>query len=506
MKVEAGHFPQLPVVQGGAVSPGILGLSWPLVLGIAALFVPVCRLLGFQDPDPYWQVRVGEWMLDHHRFLTWDIYSYTIPGAPAPTQEWGSEIVVAVVYRLTGWLGLVLFADALLALTVAQVARFLLRRLEPLYAVTLACLAGAMLMPMLAPRPHAIVWPLIAVWVATLVETAEARRSPPWWLLGVMCLWANLHGSFMLGLVLIVPFALEAVLAARRTLSQAQYRKVVKRWAFFAVAAVLSTLLNPGGYHALLFPFHMLGMKPLLAILGEWRSPDFGQPQVLAVWLLALLALALSGRLKLPFIRGALLLGLLYMSLQHQRNISLLGLISPFILAGPLAAQSAATGTDENVLDRTFRALARPASWYTVAIAVIGSTVAAVTILRSAHLEPVRYAPVRAVDALLESGSHGPLLNDYNFGGYLIFRGIPVYVDGRGDMYGGKFVSDTFEIMNLERPGFEELLEKQHIQSTLLAVDTAAVRLLDRLPGWTRLYSDDVAVVHVRNERVARRQ
>jgi hypothetical protein len=250
----------------------------------------------------------------------------------------------------------------------------------------------------------------------------------------------------------------------------------------------------------------MLAMKPLLAILGEWRSPDFAQPQVLAVWLLGILALALSGRLKLPLIRSALLLGLLYMSLQHQRNVSLLGLISPFILAGPLAAQALVAGPDQNVLDRTFRALARPASWATVFIAAIGSVVAAAIILRGANLEPKQYAPARAVDALLTSGSHGRLLNDYNFGGYLIFRGIPVYVDGRGDMYGGKFVSNNFDIMNLVRPGFEELLEKQHIQSTLLAADTPAVRLLDRLPGWTRVYSDDIAVVHVRNPRVAARR
>lgn len=506
MNVEARNFPQLHATAHGAVSPRILGLSWPLVLGVAALFVPVLRLWGFQDPDPYWQVRVGEWMLDHHRFLTWDIYSYTMPGAPAPTQEWGAEVLVALVFRLAGWSGLVLFADLMLALTVAYVARFLLRRLEPLYAVTLACLAAAMLLGMLAPRPHTIVWPITALWVATLVESAEARRSPPWWMLGVMCLWANLHGSFILGLALIGPLALEALIAARRTLSHAQYRKLVERWALFAVAAVLCVLLNPVGYHALLFPFHMLGMKSLLAILGEWRSPDFEQPQALAVWLMGLLVLALSGRLKLPWIRGAVLLGLLYMSLQHQRNISLLGLISPFILAGPLAAQSAVAGPDDNVLDRTFRALARPASWSTVLIVGIGSIAMAATILRGADLEPARFAPVRAVDALLESGSHGPVLNDYNFGGYLIFRGIPVYVDGRGDMYGGKFVSDTFDIVNLVRPGFEELLEKQHIQSTLLSVDTAAVRLLDRLPGWTRLYSDDVAVVHVRNARVAARQ
>ena len=445
-------------------------------------------------------------MLDHHRVPTWDLFSYTMPGAPATTQEWGAEIIVATIYRVAGWSGLVLLAAAIFGVTLSYVVRFLLRRLEPLHAVTLTCLTGAMMFPLSMARPHAMVWPLAALWVATLVKAAEERRSPPWWLAAVMCLWANLHGSFMLGLALIFPFALESIMAARREKSDADYRRLLARWALFFCAAIVCVLINPVGYRALLFPFHMLGMKTVLALITEWRSPDFERPQALTIWLFALLALALSGRFRLPWIRSALLLGLLYMALQHQRNIPLLALLSPFILAGPLAAQRTAAPADNNVLDRVFRALALPASWSTAWIGIIGSFLVAALVLRAQHPVPTNYSPVRAVDALVASGVKGPILNDYNFGGYLIFRGIPVFIDSRADMYGEKFVTKTLQTVWLSRPGFEELLEKYHIQSTLLPADAAAARLLDRLPGWRRLYSDDMAVVHVRDARVAARQ
>jgi hypothetical protein len=506
MNVEAREFPQVHTVPDRAVPRPILGLSWPLLLGIAALLLPVCMGWGLRDPDPYWQIVAGEWMLDHHRIPTWDLFSYTMPGAPSTTQEWGAEIIVAMVYRLAGWSGLVFLAAAILAVTLAYVARFLLRRMEPLHAVTLTCLAGAMMFPLSMARPHAMVWPLVAIWVATLVEVAEARRSPPWWLLAAICLWTNLHGSFIFGLALIFPFALESLMGARQWVSPADYRRLVARWALFSLAALLCVLVNPAGFHALLFPFHMLSMKTVLATITEWRSPDFEQPQGLTIWLLALLALAFSGRFRLPWIRTALLLGLLYMSLQHQRNIPLLALISPFILAGPLAAQRGPVTPDNNVLDRLFHALTPPASWWSAATGVVGSFIVAGLILRANHPEPTHYSPVRAVDALVASGSKGPILNDYNFGGYLIFRGIPVFIDSRADMYGEKFVMSTLETVWLARPGFEELLEKYHIQSTLLPADAAAARLLDRLPGWRRLYTDDIAVVHVRDDRVAARQ
>jgi len=499
MNVEAGEYPQVHTVVDRVVSRSILGLSWPLLLGIAALLLSVSLGWGLRDPDPYWQIVVGEWMLDHHRVPTWDLFSYTMPGAPATTQEWGAELIVAVIYRLGGWAGLVLLAATIFGVTLAYVARFLLRRLEPLHAVTLTCLAGAMMFPLSMARPHAMVWPLVAIWVAKLVETAESRRSPPWWLLAVICLWANLHGSFLLGLALIVPFALESALGARQCLPGADYRRLVRRWALFFAAALACVLINPVGYHALLFPFHMLAMKSVLALISEWRSPDFEQPQGLAIWLLALLALALSGRFRLPWIRSALLLGLVYMALQHQRNVPLLALISSFILAGPLAAQFKVAAPDDNVLDRVFRALALPASRSSACVALLGSFVVAAIILRAEHPEPTHYSPVRAVDALLASGSKGPILNDYNFGGYLIFRGVPVFIDSRADMYGEEFVTNTLQTVWLERPGFEELLGKYHIQSTLLPANAAAARLLDRLPGWQRIYSDDIAVVHVRS-------
>jgi len=506
MNVEAREFPHVRSIPGGTAMRSTLGLSWPLLLGIAALLLQVFASWGLRDPDPYWQIVMGEWMLDHHQIPTWDLFSYTMPGAPATTQEWGAEIIIAAAYRVAGWSALVLLASALFAMTLSYVARFLLRRLEPLHAVTLTCLTGAMMFPLSMARPHAMVWPLVALWVATLVEAAEERRSPPWWLVAVMCLWANLHGSFILGLALIFPFALESLLGARREKSLADYRNLRTRWALFSGAALGCVLINPVGYRALLFPFHMLAMKSVLAIITEWRSPDFEQPQGLTIWLLALLALALSGRFRLPWIRSTLLLGLLYMALQHQRNIPLLALISPFILAGPLAAQRTATTPDDNVLDRVFHALARPASWSTACLGMMAALLVAGLTLRAEHPVPTHYSPVRAVDALVASGVKGPILNDYNFGGYLIFRGIPVFIDSRADMYGEKFVMSTLQTVWLAQPGFEELLEKYHIQSTLLPADAAAARLLDRLPGWRRLYSDDMAVVHVRAARVAARQ
>ena len=88
-------------------------------------------------------------------------------------------------------------------------------------------------------------------------------------------------------------------------------------------------------------------------------------------------------------------------------------------------------------------------------------------------------------------------MNSYNFGGYLIYRGIPVLIDGRADMYGDPFMKQYVAATTLsEAEALPALLAKFRIQWTLLQPGTPAIALLDRLPGWRRVYADDVAVVH----------
>ena len=94
----------------------------------------------------------------------------------------------------------------------------------------------------------------------------------------------------------------------------------------------------------------------------------------------------------------------------------------------------------------------------------------------------------------------GPVLNDYSFGGYLIYAGIPTFIDGRGAVvYGGQFIARYNRDVSLaDLRDFLKLLDQYKIGATLLAPDTPAVALLDHLPDWRRVYSDDVAVVHER--------
>lgn len=489
------------------ISPSVhatrtFGLSWPLLIGVAAFFIPVLASGVLNDGDTYWHIASGQWIAEHHQVPTQDPFSFSMPGAPWSAQEWGAELLFAWLYRHAGWSGLVLLVSSSFALTLAYLTRFLLARIEPIYAILFTCLAAALMLSVLLARPHVVAWPLTALWVGRLVQANENRTRPAWWLLGLLVVWTNFHASFVLGYGIAVLIAADAVLCA----PSSERRGVFRAWAVFLVAAGACVLLNPQGYRAILYGFSVMHMKTELAVIQEWQSPNFQQPQALALWLFLIMGLAFAGRVRLSPARSILVLGLFYMSLQHQRYVALVGLISPFILALPLSRlwrQQAPTGNDAATLDRWFQAFAAPAGAVTACLLTLLCAGAAVAALHVRHPEPApNITPTAALDALHSAGGGQRILNAYGMGGYLIFRGIPVFIDGRGDMYGDQFVSSYFKALSLtgDEGALEELLAKYCIDSTLLGPNTPGVQILDRLPGWRRVYSDKVAIVHIRQK------
>ena len=107
-------------------------------------------------------------------------------------------------------------------------------------------------------------------------------------------------------------------------------------------------------------------------------------------------------------------------------------------------------------------------------------------------------SPAAAVDVLMDRNPKH-VLNDLPFGGYLISRGVPVFVDGRAELYGEQFEMAYFRALDLRDVNvFLDLLKAYDIDAVLLTPTTPAVTLLDHLDGWQRAYADENAVLHIR--------
>lgn len=479
-------------------------LSLPLLVGVLCFGIALANSQVFLDPDTYWHLAAGEWILANRGVPTADPFSHSMPGAPWVAHEWGAQLLITLAHRIGGWAALHVLVASAYAGTLAYLTRFLVRRMEPLHALMCATVAAILLLTHLLARPHVIAWPLMAVWVGALVDAAERGRTPRWWLLGLVVLWANMHLSYVLGFLIGGGIALDAIAGAPDASTRWD---TARRWAVFFGVATLCLLVNPHGWHALVYTVDVMGMKSL-ALVSEWRSADFHRFQPLIIWIVLVFGLALGGRLTLSWPRTALVLGMFYLALKHGRYHSLLGLVTPFLLAAPIARGILGSRTGDPAtasLDRMFTAMTGRATLAGRAMAVAACGAFVALRLGIAPAVPLDFVtPRKAVDAAMAHPVEGEVLNAYLFGGYLIYRDVPVAIDGRSDMYGDDYMQLFSDGVMLRRvSAIDSLLANPRVGWTLLPPGTPAIALLDRLPAWRRVYADSVAVVHVRTGGVA---
>jgi len=464
--------------------PARAALPWLVGAGVYALLLTLGQRL-LNDPDSYSHIAVGRWILAHGAVPASDPFSFSMHGAPWITFEWLSEVIYAAMYAVSGWAGVVALAAAAIALAVGLLTRFLLRELSPTSALLMVMAAVMLLAPHMLARPHVLTLPIMMAWAAALVGCMDRRTPPPYWALPLLVLWANLHGSVVLALGLIGPAVLEALLDEKRS----EWPRVLQRWLPFTGLAVVACCLTPYGADPLLMPLKTLGLGSALGWISEWRPQDFGHVDTFELLLLAGI-FTLSRGVTLPVVRALVVLGLIHFALAQVRNADLLAMLAPLYLAAPLARQLGGRTEDDTA-----------GSVRGVSLAALGAIIVVTGLALARDVSPAPINTPATAVASADLAKAGPVLNDYSFGGYLIFAGIPTFIDGRGELYGGQFIARYNRDVSLaDLRDFLELLDQYKFGATLLAPNTPAVALLDRLPDWQRVYSDDVAVVHKRRD------
>ena len=472
--------------------------SWPLFVALFSA-VGVLGLSSYQtlgDPDTFLHIRIGQWIIDHSSVPRVDVFSHSLAGENWVAHEWLSEIILATVYRFGGWGGLVLLATGCLSITLAYLTHYLQGKMPPIYALLFVALTFFALSTHLLARPHVLVWPLLVVWAGSLMNAQEESRAPSIWLIVIMILWVNLHGSFIFGLALILPIALQAVINSTSQLRPT----VIWNWSLFFGMASMSCLLNPQGIAGAVFPLQVLNLQHLGAI-NEWMPYQFKGINPLEILLFVYLLLALLGLLRLPFMRIVMLLGLIHMALTHNRYVSILGLVSPLLIATSFGQSYADKfkDTKQTKIDHLFLRFTNNAGSYAICFSIL---IIGITALWGSYLG--RYAPPSsiqakaAIDAYQSSNHGGPILNDYKFGGALIYRNIPVFVDGRADLYDKKVMGPYIDaVIDGKSNALEKIINQYQITWALLSPDSPAITFFDNKKTWQRYYADSDAVIYL---------
>jgi hypothetical protein len=440
-----------------------------------ALFSPQI----FHDGDTWWHLAAGNWMLAHLAVPARDVFSYTFAGILWNAHEWLSEILMAAAFGAAGWSGMhILFALAFGA-TAAIVGHALRRQMDLIPALVTTILGLACVTASLLARPHVLALPLLAFWTAALAQARQQKRAPPLWLAGLMLPWANLHGSFAFGLVLAAALGLEAVI------EKADRGTALKHWGIFFTVSLIAAVLTPQGLSGLLFPIRLLAM-PGVGLIGEWAPSDITHLTPFLLALMAMFFILAMGKVTLPVPRAVLILALVYLALAHGRHEMLFGIAAP-LLAAPAMGKAWPPRLERG----------RP--WLVPGLGCVMALMVLARLTWPAVRGEDHTAPIVALAHVPPTLRARPVLNAYEFGGYLIFQGVRVFVDSRADMYPADFLERNFRLSRGDGSLLAETLAHYHIAWTIFPSASPVAATLDHSPGWRRLYGDTNAVIHVRD-------
>ena len=462
---------------GGLDRGRIAPLALALLVAAYLAFSPAL----FNDGDTSWHLAAGRLILASRHVPETDPFSYTFAGHSWTAHEWLAEVLMAAVFGIASWGGLAVLTAGAVGVTLLLIGNELRRWLPPQRVILVLVLVVALLAPFLLARPHVLAWPLLTGWAIVLLRARAAHRAPPIAAVLLMMLWANAHASAIFGIALAGVFALEALIA------EPDRQRALTGWALFGVASLAAALLTPHGVRGLLYPFQVSGMTALPMIV-EWRRTTFSQDWLFMGIAAATALLLLVRRAPVPPVRVLLMLGVVYLAMTHVRHQPLVAILGALILADPLARAMAAPHRPAR------NGVGAVAAVFAIGLALIATARLSIVIPRQDSASN----PVTAIARLPAALRERPVLNSYGFGGPLIFAGIRPFIDGRGDMYGDAFMIEHGRIVGGDPAALERAVRRWDIGWTMLEPGTKLIDMLDRSPGWRRVYADRWAVVHVR--------
>jgi hypothetical protein len=260
----------------------------------------------------------------------------------------------------------------------------------------------------------------------------------------------------------------------------------------FGIAAVAASVVSPYGIQPILIAIELFGGAESLAYITEWQPLKLDAMGLLAIALFVAAFGSLSLRPRENVFRLLLLLFVAYMAARHSRFVSLFAIVSVMAAASALGRFFPAPAVARD----GFRAVG-------AAIAALGLVAAVGLNLALSPSPAARISPVAALAAARAAGiTGGNVFNSYTFGGFLIFEGVPTFIDGRSDQLflDGFFSATEAAIAADDGAALLALVARYDVSWALVDPASIAARHFAGAQGWREIHRDGIAVVFARSQ------
>jgi len=520
------------------------------VFALLAIVTVVMFVTHLGAYDLWWHLKAGESILRTGAVPHEDPFSFTAAGRPWTYHSWLSGVVLYLVFAASGVPGLIVLRAVLIAGSLLLSWSAARRRgVGAGLAAVLVLASCHQLQARALTRPYLFSFVLFVVFYIVVQRTFRdvgSQADPEDRLPGVRAylwggsgrllllpaltlLWANLHGGFLVGLLVIGAFgAAELVELLARRGGKALLRTALAapsgaRFRALLIAGLLclaASLVTPYGPGTLLYPFRLFTQVKLTGQVQEWRPMPLSSDYVV-FWALAALAVLVLARAGLALRRSGgssggglgrfcadvlLLVGFGALAVHSVRHVSWFVLLVAPVLGYRLTAARTAAPQPQGQ---------EPSDARRERVYVLAASALAVVLCLRQFCGGVNVGfgvtrenlPVSACDYLAErKGLPDRFFNVYEWGGYLIWRFWPqrqVFIDGRCLVYGDRIISEAMTVTR-GREGWQGILERYGVEGIIIRYRACDSSHFFRSGRWHCIYWDDTAVIAV-GERVRSR-
>ncbi len=431
-----------------------------------------------REPDVWWQLLSGRWMLDNHAITRTDEFSYTMEGAKWINVKWLYEVLIASIEKVLGPHGVMLLQSLvnvaivfILLRLVQLLASHLGRRMSIFYSVVAVLLFLAISEFRMAGRPEMVSHLFTAVYILILWQSPGFAWKRILWLIPLQCLWANMHEAYPVGMAVIAAYIAGGFISYLTNKNRETLQGTTRLGAVWAGMA-LAILANPNGIQLWKQPFEIfrqLKVNKYTTELFSAAEPEYWTVQGKAhiILLVAVLVFCVLRIITAPkderrqvlsplftgYLLSLLLLG--YLSLTANRNI-------PFAQIALIPALPIVFSRLAEQLKLTSKSFYIKAAGKAAIISIALAAMFYITIVSNRYYtftqSPNKYGlhintlknPVAAADFLEQYKIKGPAFSDYFVSSYLLYKLYPdfkSYIDLRDlDIFPAKFFDEYFDI------------------------------------------------------------
>jgi len=452
------------------------------------------------DSDLGRHLALGNYILENRSVPSRDVFSHTLPDQPRPPYEWFTQVLFALTYRLLHLDGIILITALVISITFALLYKYANSRAgSPVFVLAATFLAAGASSIHWLPRPHVFTFLFLAIWIERLEKLRKGASGGLFIFPLMMLFWANMHGGFVFGVL-----AWGAYFAGwlwDRFRNNAA-RQTGLNLLIAGISSLIASVITPDFWHnweAILNN----GNVYILSRTNETMPPSLTYPATVPFLslLFATVLLFFIHRKKLPAAHFFLLAGFGFMSALMARNIPLFA-ISAIPIICELAGNSLRATQTWTQLEKRFAVFDLQTSGQILPILMVLLICGYFSYHLARTGESIyqfnpRIFPVQAADWLEMNRQPGNMFNEFNWGGYLLYRfngAQRVFVDSQSDFYGEPLLKDYEQIMTAQGD-WSGKLETYRIGWIIIPNNTQLAKALSEDWKWKRVYQDHTATI-----------